>query len=125
MSQIMKTFMGIFLLLFLMASSAGVLGAFLQVLYAQDMHAQIVDELENGNYCLPILQESFQNAQNHAYELEVILYSENHEIYVCNKKSELPQSTKDMEMAKVTLVFPFQIPFFGISQKYSISGYAR
>ena len=125
MSQIMKTFMGIFLLLFLMASSAGVLGVFLQVSSAQDMHAGIVDELENGNYCLPVLEESFQNAKKNAYELEIILYSENHETYVCKKREELPKNTKDMEMAKVTLVFPFQIPFFGIDQKYSISGYAR
>lgn len=125
MSQIMKTFMGIFLLLFLMASSAGMLGAFLQVLNAQDIHAQIVDEMENGNYCLPILQESFQNAETYGYELEVLLYSENHETYLCTAKSELPQDTKDMEMAKVTLTFPFEISFFGISQKYHISGYAR
>ena len=64
MSQIMKTFMGIFLLLFLMASSAGMLGAFLQVLKAQDMHAMIVDELENSDYCLSVLEESFINTSN-------------------------------------------------------------
>lgn len=125
MSQIMKTFMGIFLLLFLMASSAGVLGAFLQVLNAQDMHAMIVDELENSNYCLPVLRESFQKAENYGYDLEVILYRENHETYVCTEKEVLPQNTNDMEMAKVTLVFYFEIPFLRIRQSYGISGYAR
>ena len=125
MSQIMKTFMGIFLLLFLMASSAGMLEAFLQVLKAQDMHAMIVDELENSDYCLPVLQESFEKAQNYGYDLNIILYRENHETYVCTKKEELPQDTADAEMAKVNLTFPFEISFFGISQKYSINGYAR
>lgn len=117
--------MGIFLLLFLMASSASMLGAFLQVLNAQDMHAMIVDELENGNYCLPVLQESFEKTQKYGYELELILYSQNHETYICTKKEMLPQSTKDMEMAKVTLAFTFEIPFFQIIQDYSVSGYAR
>lgn len=125
MSQIMKTFMGIFLLLFLMASSAGMLGAFLQVLKAQDMHAMIVDELENSDYCLSVLEESFVNAQNYGYDLSIILYRENHETYVCTKKEELPQDTEDAEMAKITLMFPFEISFFGISQNYGISGYAR
>lgn len=125
MSQIMKTFMGIFLLLFLMASSAGMLGAFLQVLNAQDMHAMIVDELENGNYCVPVLKESFEKTQKYGYDLEIILYRENHETYVCTQKEELPQNSKDMEMAKVTLGFAFEIPFFGIVQNYNVSGYAR
>lgn len=125
MSQIMKTFMGIFLILFLMASSASVLGAFLQVLKAQDMHAMIVDELENSDYCLPVLQESFQKTEDMGYDLDVILYQENHETYVCSQKEMLPQVTKDIEMAKVTLVFYFEIPFLHIHQSYAISGYAR
>ena len=117
--------MGIFLLLFLMASSAGMLEAFLQVLKAQDMHAIIVDELENSDYCISVLEESFVNAQNYGYDLSIILYRENHETYVCTKKEELPHDTTDAEMAKVTLMFPFEIPFLGISQEYGISGYAR
>lgn len=125
MSQIMKTFMGIFLILFLMASSASVLGAFLQVLEAQDTHAMIVDELENSDYCLPVLQESFQKAENKGYDLDVILYRENHETYVCSQTEMLPQNTKDTQMAKVTLVFYFEIPFLSIHQSYAISGYAR
>uniref|UniRef100_UPI0040574147 hypothetical protein n=1 Tax=Agathobacter sp. TaxID=2021311 RepID=UPI0040574147 len=125
MSQIMKAFMGIFLILFLMASSASVLGAFLQVLKAQDMHAMVVDELENSDYSQPVLQESFTIAEKSGYDLDITLYQENHETYLCSEKGQIPQNTKDAEMAKVTLTFFFQIPFFAINQGYSISGYAR
>ena len=45
MSQVMKAFMGVFMVLFLMATSTGVIGAYYQVLHAQNTHAVMIDEL--------------------------------------------------------------------------------
>ena len=49
MSQIIKAFTGIFMVLFLMATSMGILGAFVQTLQVQNLHGQVIDELEHKN----------------------------------------------------------------------------
>ena len=125
MSQIMKTFMGIFMLLFLMASSVGMLGAFLQVLHAQDIHATMIDEMENSDYCKDVLEECFSIAEKSGYELELILYGESQDGILCKGQTELPKETTNIVLAKVTLQFPFCIPFFQIEDNHKISGYAR
>ncbi|MBR4026464.1 MAG: hypothetical protein IKJ01_02745 [Lachnospiraceae bacterium] len=125
MSQIMKAFMGIFMILFLMVSSVGMLGAFLQVLHAQDMHACMIDEMENSNYCKEVLEECFEIAEQSGYKLELILYQENYKAVSCTTKAELPQENVDIALAKVTLEFPFRIVFFQINDNYKISGYGR
>lgn len=47
MSQIIKAFTGIFIVMFMMVSATGILGAFLQTLHAQNLHAAIINELED------------------------------------------------------------------------------
>ena len=46
MSQIMKTFLGVFLIMFMVVTSSGVLSGFMTVVEAQNLHAQIINELE-------------------------------------------------------------------------------
>ena len=46
MSQIMKTFLGVFLIMFMVVTSSGVLSGFMTVVEAQNLHAQIINELK-------------------------------------------------------------------------------
>ena len=48
MSQIMKTFLGVFLIMFMVVTSSGVLSGFMTVVEAQNLHAQIINELEDN-----------------------------------------------------------------------------
>ena len=50
MSQIMKSFLGLFLIMFMVVTSAGVLSGFLSVLSAQNTHAAIISELEDSDF---------------------------------------------------------------------------
>ena len=43
MSQIMKAFTGMFIVMFMMVSATGVLSMFFQAMYAQNLHAVIID----------------------------------------------------------------------------------
>lgn len=104
MSQIMKAFMGIFIILFMVFSSMGVLGAFLQVERALEFHSSVIDELENSDYADVVLENCLKEAEQYGYELEVTMYE---------------------ECAEVDLGFNIRIPFFGIESGQKIHGYGR
>ena len=50
MSQIMKAFFGIFLIMFMTVTSSGILSGFMTVVEAQNLHAQIINELEDSDF---------------------------------------------------------------------------
>ena len=125
MSQILKSFMVIFLLLFLVMTSAGILSAFLQVLYAQDLHAQIITELEDSDYATVVIKENLMEAKEKGYQMEVILYDEEENYRKITGEEELPKDCGDIAFARVQLTFWFQIPFLKINQKHTLRGYAR
>ena len=63
MSQIMKTFLGVYIILLMTLSVMGILGAFLTVLSAQNMHSQIITELENSDFSRQVIRSCFEQAQ--------------------------------------------------------------
>ena len=56
MSQIMKTFLGVFLIMFMVVTSSGVLSGFMTVVEAQNLHAQIINELMTARLRRPALK---------------------------------------------------------------------
>lgn len=125
MSQIMKAFLGIFLMMFLVAGSAGILSAFMVVVDAQDMHAGMVDEAENSNFSPAVMADCFRRAEEAGYTLTVTLYYENREQEIYSSSAGLPESTSDVSGARLELCFPFRVSFFGIETEHTLSAYAR
>lgn len=125
MSQIMKAFTGVFIVLYMMVASIGLLGAFFEVLYAQNLHAAIVDELENSNYAKPIITDCFKQTQEAGYELELTLYTYHDSFFRVKNIEEIPSNITDIRMARVVLNYPFRIVFFDIDMEQSLYGYAR
>ena len=74
MSQIMKTFLGVFLIMFMVVTSSGVLSGFMTVVEAQNLHAQIINELEDSDYDSSVAQTCFENASKAGDTLELKLY---------------------------------------------------
>jgi hypothetical protein len=125
MSQIMKAFTGIFMVLFLTTTSMGVLGAFLQVSRAQTFHASVIDELENSNYNKKVLEECLIAAGQNGYELTVTLYQTEGGYVVCHYCVDVPKEIPPIDMVRVDMGFTIEIPFFGVKNKQLISGYGR
>ncbi len=125
MSQIIKAFTGIYLLLLLMVSSTGVLSAFLQTLHAQNLHSMIIDELENSDYARSILEAAFQEAEKNQYDLHLILYRNHEAAVVCEEVTELPEDLGDVSMAEVCLGYEIALTFFDISLPQKLIGYGR
>lgn len=125
MSQIMKTFLGVFLVLFLAVTSSGILSAYMMVADVQDLHATMVDEVENSNFYPPVLKTCFRQAEAANCKLKVTLYKDNYTEVVCTHENEIPIDTSSVSNARLELTFPFQIGFFGISQEHTLCAYAR
>ncbi len=125
MSQIMKAYTGIFLILFLTFTAAGILAAFITIADAQDMHASMVNELENSSFYPAVLEESFARAEEAGYQLSITLYQEDYTVAVCTNRNSVPQDTSKVTSAKLELTFPFQVSFLGVSSEHTFCAYAR
>ena len=124
MSQIMKSFLGLFLLLFLMASCASILTGFLSVLEAQDLHATMIDELEDSHFYPEITVSLINDAIALGYEPKITLYYADKTSVACQKPSDVPQDGQ-VDYAEVVLDFPLEMGFFGLKDWHSLTGFAR
>ena len=125
MSQVIKTFMGVFLVLFLVAASTGVLGAFYQIIHAQNTHAHMIDEIENSDYAMGVLENCFLIAEEEDYRLQISLYSDTQNTRVCLNSDSLPTQIDAVNMAEVILFYDVEIPFFDVKIEQQMFGYAR
>ena len=125
MSQVMKAFMGVFMVLLLITTSAGVLGSFYQILHAQNTHAVMLDELENSNFAKAIMAACFETAEAEEYRLQMNLYSSSREIQSCTSVTDIPEDTREITMVEVILFYDIEIAFFEIEEEQQLFGYAR
>lgn len=125
MSQVMKAFMGVFMVLFLMATSTGVIDAFYQMLHAQNTHAVMIDELENSDYARNVMEACFEIAEREDYRLQLSLYSDTEEGKICTDSTDIPETTANITMVEVVLFYDIEIVFFDIVTEQQLFGYAR
>lgn len=123
MSQIMKAFLGVFLVLLMALTAMGILSAYMEVLNAQDMQARFVDEIENSDFNAAVIQECFAQSQAAGYTLSVTLFLEDAAVATAHNAQQVPQTAADM--AKVQLEFPFRVSFLGIDQTHTFVSYAK
>ena len=125
MSQVMKAFMGVFMVLLLMTTSAGVIGAFYQILHAQNTHAVMLDELENSDFAKSVIEGCFETAKVEEYRLQMNFYSTSSEIKTCMSVKDIPRNTQDITMVEVVLFYDIELAFFDIAKEQQLFGYAR
>ena len=125
MSQVMKGFMGIFLLLLLAVSALGLLGGFLQVLRAQSFHSGVICELEDSDYASAVIEECLQKGKENGYALEVTVFYKTGGNLILTREEQVSQITKDVDLARVEMTFDIRIPLFGIESTQRLSGYGR
>lgn len=125
MSQIIKTFLGVFLILLMAVTSIGILTAYMEVLNAQDLQARVVDEIENSDFAPSVIQSGYSEAKKAGCNLSVTLYYESGGTAVLSDASQVPGNTEDVSMARVELTFPFKVAFLGIEKEHTFTGYAR
>ena len=113
MSQIMKSFLGLFLIMFMVVT----------VLSAQNTHAAIISELEDSDFYPSVVNECFKKAKDENTQLSIKLYLDDNSVKTISGAGEIPGGKK-IEKARVELKFFYQIPFFEIKEPHILSGYA-
>lgn len=125
MSQIIKAFMGVFLILFMAATAMGILSAYMEVMSAQDMQARMVDEIENSDFNEGVIRECFVRCSDAGYELAVTLFMEDSAVLTAHSAGEVYGGYGNVDLAKVELKFPFRVAFFGINNTHTFVSYAK
>ena len=125
MSQVMKGFTGVFLLLLLAVSALGLLGGFLQVFRAQSFHSGVICELEDSDYAPTVIEECLQKGEENGYALKVTVFYKTGGNLILTQKEQVAQITKEVDMARVELTFGIEFPLFGIESTQILSGYGR
>jgi hypothetical protein len=125
MSQIIKAYMGMFILLSITFAAAGILAAFLTVADAQDIHQNMVDELENSDFYPQVIKECFLLAEHRGYTLEITLYQSDYTSISCKNVEDVPENTDEVLYARVELQFPLRLAFYEFENMESFCAYAR
>lgn len=111
----MKTFLGVFLIMFMVVTSSGVLSGFMTVVEAQNLHAQIINELEDSDYDSSVAQTCFENASKAGDTLELKLYMTDNSIRTVTDASQIT-SSDEIEKARVELKFTYAVAFSELSR---------
>ena len=125
MSQIIKAFTGIFMMLFIMTSVVGVLQVFFSVVQAQNYHSALIYELESSNHANSILKNGIEAGKSLGYQINYTLIKESGGVVRCTKTQDVPDNVEDIECVEVVLRYPVRIAFFEIEKAQELVGFAR
>ena len=125
MSQIIKAFTGVFFMLLMMCLSVGILGMFLQTVHAQNLHASMINELENSHYAKSVIEECFRVSNEYGYDLDMTLYDKTKGVLRCEDVAFIPEDCTDISMVEVELMYSLKMEWLGIDVQQKSFGYGR
>ena len=105
MSQIMKAYMALFLLLLMAVSAMGIVTAQMQLIQAENMHKTFMTELAGCNLDSRVMENCFEHAKDMGCNLCITFYNA--------KKKVIFQSKRMMwKLQKLNWKRPFSFQFF-------------
>ena len=124
MEQVIKTYLGIFLMMLLSTVGIGIVAAEVQICQARNFKSDVVVELENSNYNREVINGGMKQADELGLQLQVNLYEDSGNIIVC-ENGNVPFLEKNVTMAEVVLHYGYRMgPFHGKTE-HSIRGFGR
>ena len=124
MSQIMKSFMGLFVVLMMIVVVTGLLGVFLDVVEAQDFHTNAIVQLQDSDCSLVVMKQLYDAAAEKGYRL-TIQFAMSEGLIESNSAAQLPAAVPDTATVIVRLEYPVRIIVFGMEKYRRLVGYAR
>lgn len=124
MEQVIKTYLGIFLMMVLATVGIGIVAAEAQICKARNFKSDVVVELENSDYNREVLNACMKQAEESGYRLQITLYEDTGEVILC-ENGNVPFWENEVTMAEVILHYAYQMgPFHG-KMEHSIRGFGR
>lgn len=110
MKHIPVIYISVFMILFGVSVSTGLIKANMTALRAAEFHMDAIAEIENSNFADSVIDACVNQAAECGYQLNVEKFTD----------------TKGVtNMAEVVLSYDYRIPFLNIDNKYCKRGYAR
>ncbi len=115
MSQVIKSFTGVFFMLLVLLLGTGVLSAQMDASNALSYKADLVAELENSNFSPQVLNGCIQQAIDNGYKISVKTFTRGGaaRVYITPSAGE------------VVLTYPYRIGFLNSVTEHQVRGYAR
>lgn len=113
MSTIIKSYIGIFLLLLAVFSMAGVMSANIDANNARDFHAAVIAEIEVSNFAPSVINACKSQAQSAGYQLLI------------DSNSIIRDEDGKATLMEVILKYNYRIDFLGVISSQQIRGFAR
>jgi hypothetical protein len=124
MEQVIKTYLGIFLMMLLSTVGIGIVAAEAQICQARNFKSDVVVELENSNYNREVINACIKQADELGYQLQVNLYEDSGAVTVC-ENGNVPPVEKEVAMAEVILHYAYRMGPFHSKTEHSIRGFGR
>lgn len=113
MSTIIKTYVGIFILLLSVFAMAGVMSATIDANNARDYHAAVMAEIEDSNFAPSVITACQTQAEQAGYELLI------------DSDSIVRDEDGKPTLMEVVLRYQYRIDFFQVLSTQQIRGFAR
>ncbi|MGN0342763.1 MAG: hypothetical protein ACI4DO_08210 [Roseburia sp.] len=123
MEQIIKTYLGIFMILLMTVTGIGIVAAEVEVTRAREFKSDVIIELENSDYNVNVLNACMQQAQEIGYDLDITLYGKDGTAVNYEPGGTIP--SQGVNFAEVVLNYSYRTGPFGNFLQHSIRGYGR
>lgn len=90
MGQIIKAYLGLFLVLLILISGVGIIFALFDVLYAQSFLASAVADIESADWDYEVVKNCFEEADEKGYEMDISLNGKDVQARTVHQITELP-----------------------------------
>ncbi|MCR5469117.1 MAG: hypothetical protein K6F37_09160 [Lachnospiraceae bacterium] len=126
MELVVKTFMGLFFLLFLMLVGVELIGALANTEKARDFKNMAVTEIENSDYDPVVINELIASAEDEDFGLTVSLKNSDGESFVITDRTNATiDMTRDVAFASLKLEYDYSIPLFNASSPHVLYSLMR
>lgn len=124
MENVVKSFLGIFFLALLLLVASRLIAIQLQVQNARECHKELIDQIENSHFNAQVINSCIAQAKAQGYEVEIRLYRPEQTVEVLTKGMQVSE-TRDVSMAKITLIYPYQMWLWQNVRYRNVYGFAR
>lgn len=124
MSQIIKVWMSLFLILVFVVTGIGCISAGMEIEHARSFKSDVVANLENSNYNASVINSCINTAADQGYMLTIVAYGRDGNVKTYHD-GNLAVNTSGVYAAGVTLKYQYKIGFLKINTEKTVRGMAR
>ena len=113
MSSVIKTYLGIFMLIMSVFTLVGIISADMDAGHARDFHSSVIAEIEDADFAPSVVAECIAQADRAGYDLLI------------DEESCVYDEDGKVTMMEVVLQYDYSVDFLDLLSTQQIRGFAR